>query len=57
MHVGICCSIRFVQLIEFTATVLGNILDLSSYLPSLGKVKMVTQYAQIAWAGCLGVRR
>ena len=26
-------------------------------LPSLGKVKIVTQYPQIAWAGCLGVRR
>ena len=34
-----------------------NYSRLELYLPSLGKVKMVTQYAQIAWAGCLGVRR
>ena len=34
-----------------------NYFRLDLCLPSFGKVKMVTQYAQIAWAGCLGVRR
>ena len=30
---------------------------LALYLPSLGKVKMPTQYPQIVWGNCLGVRR
>ena len=34
-----------------------NYSRLDLYLPSLGKVKMVTQYPQIAWGSCLGVRR
>ena len=34
-----------------------NYSRLELYLPSLGNVKMLTQYPQIAWEGCLGVRR
>ena len=30
---------------------------LELYMPSLGKVKILSQYPQIAWGGCLGVRR
>ena len=34
-----------------------NYFRLELYLPSFGKVKMLTQYPQIAWGNCLEVRR
>ena len=55
MYFRICCSIRFGEQVDFPAKVLGIILALNS--TCCGRVKILTQYLQIAWGCCLGVRR
>ena len=51
----ISCRLRFAQQIKFTAKLHAICCEL--YLPSFGNVKMLTQYAHIAWGSCLEVRR